>query len=50
MGIRLDLFVNKQYITSLNDSTYSEGGIGIVAHAISKPTEVEFRNAMVWIV
>ncbi len=48
-GNTLDLFVNKQYITSVNDSTYSEGGIGIVAHAISKPTEVEFRNAMVWI-
>jgi lipid-binding SYLF domain-containing protein len=49
-GNTLDLFVNKQYITSLNDSTYSEGGIGISAHAISQPTDVEFRNAMVWIV
>ena len=49
-GNTLDLFVNKQYITSVNDSTYSEGGIGTVAHAISKPTEVDFRNAMVWIV
>jgi eukaryotic-like serine/threonine-protein kinase len=48
-GNTLDLFVNKQYITSVNDSSYSEGGIGILAHAISKPTEVEYRNAMVWI-
>lgn len=48
-GNTLDLFVNKHYITSVNDSTNSEGGIGIEAHAISQPTEVEFRNAMVWI-
>jgi eukaryotic-like serine/threonine-protein kinase len=48
-GNTLDLFVNKHYITSVNDSTNSEGGIGTVAHAISQPTEVEFRNAMVWI-
>jgi eukaryotic-like serine/threonine-protein kinase len=43
-GNTLDLFVNKQYITSVNDSTYSEGGIGVVAYAISKSTEVEFRK------
>jgi hypothetical protein len=48
-GNTLDLFVNKQYITSVNDTTYSEGGISIEAHAISQPTEVVFRNAMVWI-
>ena len=48
-GNTLDLFVNKHYITSVNDSTNSEGGIGIEAHAISQSTEVAFRNAMVWI-
>ncbi len=50
-GNTLDLFVNKQYITSVNDSTPSGGGIGVVAfcNAMSKPTEVEFRNAIVWI-
>jgi hypothetical protein len=48
-GNTFDLFVNKHYITSVNDSTYIEGAIGTVARAISKPTEVEFRNAMVWI-
>jgi len=48
-GNTLDLFVNKHYITSVNESTYSEGGFAVVAHAIIKPTEVEFRNAMVWI-
>jgi hypothetical protein len=47
-GNTFDLFVNKHYITSVNDSALSAGGIGTVAHAISKPTEVEFRNAMVW--
>lgn len=47
-GNTFDLFVNKHYITSVNDSTYSEGGFAVVAHAINKPTEVEFRNAMVW--
>ena len=48
-GNTIDLFVNRQYITSMNDSTYSEGIIGIGAHAISNPTEVEFHNAKVWI-
>ena len=48
-GNTFDLFVNKHYITSVNDSTHNEGNIGTVAHAISEPTEVEFRNAMVWI-
>jgi hypothetical protein len=47
-GKTFDLFVNKHYITSVNDSTQSEGNIGTIAHAMSKPTEVEFRNAMVW--
>jgi eukaryotic-like serine/threonine-protein kinase len=47
-GNTFDLFVNKHYITSVNDSALSAGGIGTVAHAINKPTEVEFRNAMVW--
>ncbi len=49
LGNAFDLFVNKHYITSVDDSALSAGGIGTVAHAISKPTEVEFRNAMVWI-
>lgn len=48
-GNTLDLFVNKQYISSVIDSTSSQGAIGVVAHAISQPTDVEFRNAMVWI-
>ena len=48
-GNTFDLFVNKHYITSVNDSALSAGGIGTVAHAMSQPTEVEFRDAMVWI-
>ncbi len=47
-GNTIDLFVNEQYITSVNDSTYSEGIIGVGAHDISNPTEVEFRNAKAW--
>jgi eukaryotic-like serine/threonine-protein kinase len=48
-GNTFDLFVNKHYITSVSDSALSAGNIGIEAHAISQPTEVEFRDAMVWI-
>jgi hypothetical protein len=47
-GNTLVLYVNKQRITSVSDSTYSHGEIGLVADAFNNLTEVVFSNAKVW--
>jgi len=47
-GNRIDLYINKQFITTAYDSTYSSGQIGVVADAIDAPTEVAFSNAQVY--
>jgi hypothetical protein len=46
-GNKIDLYVNMQYITTVYDSTYTSGQIGVVADAIDAPTEVAFSNAKV---
>jgi hypothetical protein len=47
-GNTITLYVNNQQITSVNDSTYSQGRIGVVADDERNPTEVEFQDAKVW--
>jgi hypothetical protein len=47
-GNTITLYVNNQQITSLSDSTNSQGKIGVAANDIDNPTEVEFRDARVW--
>src|SRR5207249_2537573 len=47
-GNSLVLYVNKQPITSVNDGTYSNGQIGVIAESIENTTEVTFSNAQVW--
>ncbi len=47
-GNTLDLYVNKQKVTSASDGTYSQGQIGLVGDSSSNPTEVVFSNAKVW--
>jgi eukaryotic-like serine/threonine-protein kinase len=47
-GSTLDLYVNKQKMTSLSDSTYSHGQIGLIASANNHPTEVVYSNVKVW--
>src|SRR5712691_11067325 len=47
-GNGLKLFVNMQQIASVSDSTYNGGKIGVIAEDISNPTEVVFRNVVVW--
>lgn len=42
------LYVNHQLITSVNDSTYNQGQIGVAADNDNSPTEVIFSNAKVW--
>ncbi|HEX6481855.1 MAG TPA: serine/threonine-protein kinase [Ktedonobacteraceae bacterium] len=43
------LYINHQLINSVQDSTYSQGQIGLVADNDNSPTEVAFSNAKVWI-
>jgi hypothetical protein len=42
------LFVNKKYIATAIDSSYSLGQIGLAAGDYSHPAEVAFNNAQVW--
>ena len=44
----LDLYINRQPVASITDSTYSSGAIGVTASAYANPTEVVFSNAQVW--
>jgi len=43
------LYVNEQYVTSVTDSTYSRGSIGVIAQDDFNPTNVAFTNAKVWL-
>jgi hypothetical protein len=47
-GKNIYLFVNGQYVASVNDSSYSSGQIGVQAGENAIPTEAVFRNAQVW--
>jgi hypothetical protein len=42
------LYINKQFIASASDSTYSSGSIGVFAGDVKNPTDVAFQNARVW--
>jgi serine/threonine protein kinase len=44
----MDVYVNKQYLASVTDSTYSMGQIGVTAEDLTNSTEVVFSNAKVW--
>jgi hypothetical protein len=48
-GSNLSFYVNQQYVTSVNDTTYKSGAIGVCADDQLNPTEVAFNNAEVWI-
>jgi hypothetical protein len=47
-GQKLYLYVNKQFITSISDSNYTSGEIGVIADNDTHPTETAFSNAQVW--
>ncbi len=47
-GSTLTLYVNKQDIKSVTDTTFSQGQVGLVAYSVSNPTEVIFSDAKVW--
>ncbi len=47
-GSVITLYMNKQKITSVNDTSSLEGAIGLAADDINHPTEVVYSNARVW--
>jgi eukaryotic-like serine/threonine-protein kinase len=44
----LSLYVNKQYVAGVSDSSYTSGEIGVLAQDATQPTEVAYSNAQVW--
>lgn len=44
----LNLYVNMQLVAKVNDSTYIDGQIGVVAEDITSPTDIVFSHAQVW--
>jgi hypothetical protein len=47
-GNVIDLYVNGQQVTSVKDSTYSSGQIGLAATDETEATEVAFSDMKVW--
>jgi hypothetical protein len=47
-GSSFYLYVDKQYIAQLSDSSSSFGSIGVAAHNANHATEVAFRNVQLW--
>ena len=47
-GSTLQFFVNQQLVTSVNDNTYTNGQIGVVAYDQGSPAQVVYSNAKLW--
>ncbi|GCE49517.1 serine/threonine protein kinase [Thermosporothrix hazakensis] len=47
-GGTIVLFVNGKQLEALNDTSFSEGIIGMTASTQTKPTEIAFQDAKVW--
>lgn len=44
----MSMYINQQFVTTIQDSTYSHGQIGVAVDSNTDPTEVMFSNAKVW--
>jgi hypothetical protein len=47
-GNRIYLYINKQYVDSVRDNSYSAGVIGVYASDSTHPADVAFSNVQVW--
>ncbi len=48
-GSNIDLFINKQFVKSVQNETYAAGAIGLIAdNTIRVPSDTAFSNAQVW--
>ncbi len=48
-GSNIYMYINKQYVASLSDTTYSSGKIGVFVGDETSATDVAFNNAQLWI-
>jgi hypothetical protein len=47
-GSNIYLYINKQYVDSVHDTTYNAGALGVYASDNKNPTDVAFNSAQVW--
>ena len=47
-GSKIDLYINKQQVATVNDSTYTSGHVGVVAYNTGNNVDEAFTNAQVW--
>lgn len=47
-GKDIYLYVNKQYVDHVSDSTYTSGSVGIFGSSNQNPTDTSFSNVQVW--
>lgn len=47
-GGAIELWINHQHISTVNDDTYRQGRIGLAANSFKQPTEVVFSDVRVW--
>ncbi len=47
-GSSITIYINHQQVTTIQDSTFASGHIGVFAYKMNNPTEVVFRDAKVW--
>ena len=48
-GNAMYLYINKQYVATVNDNTYTSGGLGLLADSGGSPSaDIAFNNAQVW--
>ncbi len=47
-GTKINLYINKQQVATVNDSTYTGGHVGVVAYNTGNNVDAAFTNAQVW--
>jgi hypothetical protein len=47
-GSHIDLYVNKHIVAIVNDTSFSQGQIGITALGVNNKTDVTFTNQKIW--
>lgn len=47
-GSAFFLYVNRQFITTVQDKTFQSGLVGLLSLSFQDPTEVAFHNAQIW--
>jgi len=47
-GGTIDLYINAKYVTTVMDTSFSSGQIGVFADNYQSPSEISFEQAQVW--